>query len=67
MFSVAPSSPATRKIADMSAVRILPEKPYPNMESYPCVRSDRWKYIHYTDLTDMDDPSRHSSRCSKAN
>jgi arylsulfatase A-like enzyme len=31
------------------------EKMYPNMETYNCVRTDRWKYIQYTDLKEMDE------------
>ena len=31
------------------------EKPYPNIETWQGVRTADWKYIHYTDLQDMDE------------
>jgi arylsulfatase A-like enzyme len=31
------------------------EKMYPNVETWRAIRTDRWKYIHYTTLTDMDE------------
>jgi N-acetylglucosamine-6-sulfatase len=31
------------------------EKPYPNIETWQAIRTERWKFIHYTDLHDMDE------------
>jgi arylsulfatase A-like enzyme len=31
------------------------EKPYPRTPTWQSVRTDRWKYIHYTELTGMDE------------
>jgi N-acetylglucosamine-6-sulfatase len=31
------------------------EKPYPNIETWQAVRTNDWKYVHYTDLKDMDE------------
>jgi N-acetylglucosamine-6-sulfatase len=31
------------------------EKPYPRVPTWQAVRTERWKYIHYQDLQDMDE------------
>ena len=31
------------------------EKPYPNIETWQGVRTADWKYVHYTNLKDMDE------------